>query len=135
MTPRRFLLDSNALLWLAIEPERISDTARKLFAEPATELAVSSASAWEVSIKVNANKLPGGRAVLASWDDLISDLRADTLDIGVGDAILAGELPWAHRDPFDRMIVAQALRHGYHVATSDATLLREAPVATVDTRR
>lgn len=57
------------------------------------------------------------------------------LEISAADAILAGELAWDHRDPFDRMIVAQAARRGYRLATSDAALLRVAPVATLDTRR
>lgn len=135
MTSGRILLDSNALLWLLTEPDRMSDAARSTITAPTTELAVSAATAWEVAIKVKAGKLPGARAVLTSWDMLVSNLRATTLDIGVGDAILAGELAWAHRDPFDRVIVAQAIHRDYALATSDATLLRDAPVATLDTRR
>ena len=59
-------------------------------------------------------------------------MRAEVLDISVGDAITAGDLPWEHRDPFDRLLVAQAVGHRYVLATSDRAILLDAPVPTLD---
>lgn len=135
MIPQRILLDTNAFLALVAEPQRIAPSVREILAAEATEIAVSAASAWEISIKTGAGKLPGGRTVLATWDILVADLCAGTFDISVADAIAAGGLPWHHRDPFDRVLVAQASSRGYRLATSDSVILRDAPVPTLDTRR
>lgn len=134
MIANTVLLDTNVLLWLTADPERIAPQARDRLAAPSTGLVVSAASAWEVAIKTRAGKLPGGDALLSVWDETLSSIRADAIDIGAADAIMAGSLPWPHRDPFDRMLVAQAARRGLMLASNDGTVLAGAMSATLDTR-
>ena len=102
------LLDTHALLWLVTAPEKVSAAAREALSEPATQVAVSAASAWEIAMKTRLGRLDG-------------------------DAILAGRLSWEHRNPFDRMIVAQAARRNLTIATSDSRILQAALTPTLKT--
>lgn len=115
------LLDTNALLWLVKSPARVARKARDIIEDPANELYVSAASAWEIATKTRLGRLDGA-ALLSSWTDTLGAMTAYDLPIDSGDATLAGQLNWKHRDPFDRMIVAQATRHGLTIATSDAAI-------------
>lgn len=112
------LLDTHALLWLVSTPDKISATAREALADPVNELIVSAASAWEVAIKTRIGRLDGG-PLLSAWDETLAAMNATGLAIESADAIVAGQLNWAHKDPFDRMIVAQAARRSLTIATSD----------------
>lgn len=113
-----FLLDTNALLWLVSTPDKITAAARDTLADQANELLVSAASAWEVAIKTRIGRLDGG-PLLSAWDETLTSLNATDLAINSADAVMAGQLSWDHKDPFDRMIVAQAARRGFTIATSD----------------
>jgi PIN domain nuclease of toxin-antitoxin system len=126
------LLDTNALLWLVSAPEKISDPARQLLGDPGTEIVVSAVSAWEIAIKTRLGRL-NGEPLLSAWSDIIADMTATDLAIDAGDAILAGRLPWEHKDPFDRMLVAQAARRNLTLATSDAGILLAALTPTLKT--
>jgi PIN domain nuclease of toxin-antitoxin system len=126
------LLDTNALLWLVTAPEKVSPAAREVLSEPATHVAVSAASAWEIAIKTRLGRLDGD-PLLSAWSDILADMSATEIPIDAGDAILAGRLPWDHRDPFDRVIVAQAARRNLTIATSDAQILRAALTPTLKT--
>lgn len=128
------LLDTNALLWWTVAPDKIAPQVRERMAAPSTELVVSAASAWEVAIKTRAGKLPGGETLLSMWDETLASIRAEPIAITAADAIMAGSLPWPHRDPFDRLLVAQAARRGLTLASSDSTVLAGAMSPTVDTR-
>ena len=130
--PAAVLLDTNALLWLVTAPEKVSPTTRAVLSEPTTEVAVSAASAWEIAIKTRLGRLDGD-PVLSAWADILVDMSATELPIDAADAILAGRLPWDHRDPFDRMIVAHAARRNLTIATSDARMLRAALTPTLKT--
>ncbi|HWC22272.1 MAG TPA: type II toxin-antitoxin system VapC family toxin [Flexivirga sp.] len=131
---RVVLLDTNAFLSLNVEPDRINAEVRERLAQLSTGLIVSAASAWEVAIKVRQGKLPGGDRLVESWSQSLRDLQAEALSIDAEDAIRAGGLRWAHRDPFDRMLVAQALRYNYPLVTSDATIIGARIATTIDTR-
>ncbi|HYQ35011.1 MAG TPA: type II toxin-antitoxin system VapC family toxin [Mycobacterium sp.] len=131
-TPLTVLLDTNVLLWLVGAPDKVSDSARQLLGDPETEIMVSAASAWEIAIKTRLGRLDG-EPLLSAWSDIIADMAATDLAIDAGDAILAGRLPWEHRDPFDRMLVAQAARRNLTLATSDADMLRAALTPTLKT--
>ena len=113
-----FLLDTNAVLRLVSAPDHIAPAVRDALADHNNELIVSAASAWEVAIKTRLGRLDGG-ALLSAWDGTLEAMNATNLAIDSADAIVAGQLNWAHRDPFDRMIVAQAVRRGLTIATSD----------------
>ena len=131
-TPLAVLLDTNALLWLVSAPEKISDSARQLLRDPSIEIMVSAASAWEIGIKTRLGRLDG-EPLLSAWSDIIADMTATDLAIDAGDAILAARLPWEHKDPFDRVLVAQAARRNLTLATSDADILRAALTPTLKT--
>lgn len=129
------LLDTKALLWLVADPSRLGQEVADRLHDPETRLMVSAASAWEVSTKTRSGRLPGGEALVSSWHESLAALQAEQIAIEPEDALLAGALEWAHRDPFDRMIIAQARRRHMVVATSDDVLLRAALVHVLDIRR
>lgn len=128
--PLAVLLDTNALLWLVSAPEKVQTSARGMLSESSTQLMVSAASAWEIAIKTRLGRLDG-EPLLSAWSDVIADMTATDLAIEAGDAILAGRLPWEHKDPFDRVLVAQAARRNLTIATSDAHILSAALTPTL----
>lgn len=131
---RTVLLDTCTVLELTIAPSRIAAPALAELSDPSVGLLVSAASAWEISIKTRRGRLPGGERLLNSWQRSLLELRASLLGIDHDDAIRAGGLPWAHRDPFDRMLVAQAARLNVPLVTRDAAIIDAGVVPTVDTR-
>ncbi len=107
------LLDTHVLLWWA-EERKMAPQAFTAISNPDNVVYVSAASIWEIGIKSARGKL--------EVDDAIFDVRADDfepLPITHADARLAGSLPDHHRDPFDRMLVAQALAHNLVLVTRD----------------
>ena len=124
------LLDTHTLLWLVSAPGQVSPAAREAIADPAREVAVSAVSAWEIAIKTRLGRLDG-EPLLAAWPDILASMALTELAIDAADAIMAGRLPWDHRDPFDRMIVAQAARRGLTIATRDAHILGAALTSTL----
>lgn len=116
------LLDTHTLLWLASTPSDVEASALAIISDPGTTVWVTAASAWEIAIKTRLGRLEG-EALLSAWADIVSDMGTNELPIESLDAILAGRLPWEHKDPFDRVIVAQALRRNLTIATRDAKIL------------
>ena len=109
------LLDTQALLWWLRDDRRLSRAARAGIADPETDVYVSAVTAWEISIKRALGKL-------SAPDDLADQVRIGgfgELPVTIADGLLAGALPRHHDDPFDRMLVAQAERHGLTVVTRD----------------
>ena len=115
------LIDSHVALWWADDPSLLSTPAMEAIADPANVVWLSAASAWELAIKVRGGKLDID--VLATVTKL-SQNGVRLLGIGLDDAVAAGLLDWDHRDPFDRMLVAQAQRLGLRLATRDAAMAR-----------
>lgn len=116
----RVLLDTHAFLWWLDGDRRLSKRARTLIANENTEVLVSAASAWEISIKAASGKLPGALDVAA---DVLGCVRAQgfvPLDITVLHAQRAGSLPALHGDPFDRALISQALLEGVPILSVDA---------------
>ena len=93
--------------------------ARSVIAEEANDILISAASAWEVATKFRIGKLPGGEAVAFDIAGHIAGQGFEELAIGVADAERAGRLPGPHRDPFDRMLIAQALARELTVVSVD----------------
>jgi PIN domain nuclease of toxin-antitoxin system len=124
------LLDTHTLLWLVSTPSDVDAATLAVLADPNTNVSVSAASAWEIAIKTRLGRLDG-EALLSAWADIVADMSTRELPIESLDAILAGRLPWDHKDPFDRVIVAQALRRNLTIATRDAGMLSAAVVPTV----
>jgi PIN domain nuclease of toxin-antitoxin system len=115
----RLLLDTHALLWALLEPARLSADASALIRHPANDVLVSAATAWELATKRRLGRLPQAGAVVAAYDAHLTRLRADELPVRSQHALLAGRLPVAHRDPFDRMLAAQAIFEGVVLVTLD----------------
>jgi PIN domain nuclease of toxin-antitoxin system len=115
----KLLLDTCTFLWAAGHPEALSARARELFQSPENEVYLSAASAWEIATKHALGRLP----LPAPVAQLVPTLRArhgvDALPIDEESALHLARLPPLHRDPFDRMIVAQAIVHGMTVLTPD----------------
>ena len=124
------LLDTHTVLWLVSTPEQVSAAAREQIADSTREVMVSAVSAWEIAIKTRLGRLDG-EPLLSAWPDIMAAMAVTELAIEAADAILAGRLAWNHRDPFDRMIVAQAARRGLTIATRDADILGAALTATL----
>ena len=119
----KLLLDTQLLLWAAGQPKRLSAAARKLLNDPANELCFSAASLWEIAIK----------STLGREDFRVEPrlLRRGLLDNGYVElpitsqhAVSIDALPPLHKDPFDRLLVAQALSEGITLLTSDGTLAK-----------
>lgn len=127
------LLDTHTLMWLLRDPgEQLKPDVVERLSDPSVGLWVSAASAWEIGIKTRLGRLDGD-PLLAAWTELLADANIGEVTIDSADAITAARLPWEHRDPFDRMIVAQALRRNLTIATRDAQILAAAlsPTLTV----
>ncbi len=105
----RLLLDTHAFLWWLAGDEALSSAARAAIADDANGVFVSAASAWEIATNYRIGKLPGVAAVVADLDGAIADQGFVALPIGVRHGQAAGALPGPHRDPFDRMLIAQAM--------------------------
>ena len=102
------LLDTHTLLWWLDGDEQLSLTARSWIEIPEHRILVSAASAWEIATKVRIGKLPGAQAVAANFHECLISQGFAPLDITADHALRAGSLPGPHRDPFDRMLIAQA---------------------------
>jgi PIN domain nuclease of toxin-antitoxin system len=102
------LLDTHALLWWLAGDEALSDRAREAIAEEANSIAVSAASAMEVATKFRIGKLAGAALLAQDFEAIIATQGFSELAISVHHARLAGEMNIPHKDPFDRLLIAQA---------------------------
>lgn len=104
----RVLLDTHALLWWFSDDPALTRPARKVIAETKNTILVSAASAWEIATKVRLGKLPTAADLAADFVGHLDRDAMQILPISGEHAVRAGLLPGAHRDPFDRMLIAQA---------------------------
>jgi len=104
----RALLDTHALLWWLSDDPALTRAVRKIIADTKNTLVVSAASAWEIATKVRLGKLPTGANLAADFTGYIEREQFQLLSISVEHTLRAGLLPGSHRDPFDRMLIAQA---------------------------
>lgn len=117
----KYLLDTHVLVWLAASPKQVPEHIRAALSS-ADEVYISAASAYEIAQKFRLGKMPQGEAILARWDELVHAMIAKELPLDSNNMIKAGTISWDHRDPFDRMIVAQAQFHGLTIVTKDAAI-------------
>ena len=120
----RILLDTHAFLWWLADSRRLSRPARRLIADDANEVVVSAASAWEIATKYRIGRLPGSEALALDVAGHITRQGFQAISISVIDAERAGRLPGPHRDPFDRMLAAQALGRGLPLISVDTVFDR-----------
>lgn len=114
------LLDTHALLWAWTDPSRLGTHARAVIGARSSTLLVSAVSAWEIAVKHRLGKLPGAEGVIAGYGRSVARLGGRSLPVTEDHALLAGGLDWSHRDPFDRMLAAQAMVEGCPLVTQDS---------------
>jgi PIN domain nuclease of toxin-antitoxin system len=112
------LVDAMAVLWWLAEDDRLAPGAAESLADPANDVLVSAATIWEIEVKRVAGRLQAPQGVL---EDL-QRAGIDAIPLTATDAVDAARLPAHHRDPFDRMLVAQALRLDATIVSRDAAL-------------
>lgn len=105
----RLLLDTHAFLWWLLDDGQLSRAARQAIADDGNDVLVSAASAWEIATKRRIGRLPGAEALAGNIAGTIALEFFEELSISVDDASRAGALPGPLNDPFDRILIAQAL--------------------------
>jgi PIN domain nuclease of toxin-antitoxin system len=115
----RLLLDTHALLWWLDGDRRLSRRARTLIGDGENIVLVSAASAWEITTKARLGKLPGAQEVAADVAGCVASQDFAAIDITILHAQRAGRLPGEHRDPFDRMLIAQAQLEDLPIVSDD----------------
>ena len=105
----QLLLDTHAFLWWLAGDDALSVAARTAIADDGNGVFISAASAWEITTKHRIGKLRGVGAIIADLDRAIADQGFSGLPLSVRHGQVAGALPGPHRDPFDRMLIAQAM--------------------------
>ena len=120
----RLLLDMHALVWWWTDDKRLPSAARSAIASADNAVLVSAASAWEIATKHRLGKWPEVAALLDGFDSNLRRSRFTSLPISQEHARLAGGLDGEHRDPFDRMLLAQARLEDLVLVTGDLVFLR-----------
>jgi len=107
---KRYLLDTHTFLWASHESRifKLGEAARDAIEDPDSELYVSAASMFEISNKYRTGKLPEYRSIAENCLETLEGLDARELPLNWEQANIAGNLDWQHKDPFDRMLAAQA---------------------------
>ena len=115
----RVLLDTHALLWLLLEPAKLSKRVRRLLSDTSTEVLVSSATAWEIATKHRLGKLEHAADVVRGYADHLRTALATEISISSAHALLAGGFKNAHKDPFDRLLASQSILEGIPLVSND----------------
>ena len=115
------LLDTHAFLWFVSDDPRLSVAAAGRIAEPATRVFTSVVSAWEIVIKVSTGKLTLDRPLEQFWPESLAANDFEVLDVKSEHVLALSSLPLHHRDPFDRLLIAQAIAEDLEIVSADAT--------------
>ena len=116
----RLLLDTHALLWTLTDSPRLSSDARAALADPDGEQLVSAASAMEIFTKHRLGKLPEAAELVSRWSRIMAPPGYTPLAVTMAHAARAGALQHPHRDPFDRILIAQALSEGLTLVSNES---------------
>lgn len=116
----KVLLDTHAFLWLISGDERLSETARNTYLDPDTSLFFSATSLWEICIKISLGKLSLKRGWLKAIQAELKGSAIQWLPIEIEHCARLTKLPFHHRDPFDRMLIAQALVEKMQLMSRDS---------------
>ena len=115
----RVLLDTHVLLWLLLEPTKLSKRVRSLLSDTGTDVLVSSATAWEIATKHRLGKLEHAAEVVQGYSDHLRTALATELSISSAHALLAGSFKNAPKDPFDRLLASQSTLEGIPLVSND----------------
>lgn len=118
-----YLIDTHVLLWWLFDDPKLCATSRAIISNPAHQILVSSASAWEIATKHRLGKLPEAEPLLADYHGWLRKMGFLELAISTQHALKAGGLAMEHRDPFDRMLMAQAELESVPIITYDKAFL------------
>lgn len=116
----RLLLDTHALIWWLAGDEKLGRRARESISDEANLVVVSAASAMEVATKLRIGKLPDAALLAQDFEAIIASQGFTELGISVRHARLAGEMGIDHKDPFDRLLIAQALSEDLALVSNEA---------------
>lgn len=117
----RLLLDTHAFIWWFEGSGALPAAARSAISDESNDVFVSAASAWEIATKHRLGRLRGVDELALNIPRYIASQRFERLSVTVEDAVRAGSLPGPHRDPFDRMLIAQAVGHELVVVSNEAS--------------
>jgi PIN domain nuclease of toxin-antitoxin system len=116
----KLLLDTHALLWSATAPDRLAPEAKAVLEDGTHEILVSIVTAWEIAIKQSLGKLDLAQPAERWLPDVLNRTGFEIADLSLSAALRVRSLAWHHRDPFDRLLIAQALDQGFTIVTRDA---------------
>jgi PIN domain nuclease of toxin-antitoxin system len=117
----RYLIDTHVIIWLAINSSELPEGIKELIGNPENDIYICSVSLWEIAIKMNLGKLD----LKLPLDKLLNDIKTCGFNVlHVKDEYLCNllTLPYIHKDPFDRLIIATALREGLTIITIDENI-------------
>lgn len=118
----RLLVDTHVMLWWLGDDPRLSPSARRIVGDGRNDLLWSIASSWEIAVKLGIGKLEIDRPLPRLFADLVTDQGVIVLPIGPDHCARLVDLPPHHRDPFDRMLVVQAIHERVPILTADPKL-------------
>ena len=118
----RLLLDTHVLLWFVSDPGKLLAEAREIIEDGSNDIFVSVVSEWEIAIKQSVGRLDLPEPAETWLPKVLKASGLEVLDIDLRSTLRTRALPWHHRDPFDRLLVAQSLEHGFTLCSRDAHL-------------
>jgi len=114
-----YLLDTHTFLWAVQKDVKLSESAREIIEDANSALFLSAVSAYEIMYKHRIGKLPDYEYVAENYFDILQKLDVSKLSIDTSHTHFAGKLDWSHRDPFDRLLAAQAFTESLTLITND----------------
>lgn len=120
----RLLLDTHTFLWAVLEPHKLSAAASAALTDPTSRVTMSAVNAWEIAIKTSLGKLPMAPDGPERLQAVAASTQFGVLPVTVEHAFAVRELRWHHKDPFDRLLVAQAKVEGMTLVSDDVILSR-----------
>lgn len=115
----KLLLDTHALIWAATDAGRLAAEARAAIEDGTNDVLVSIVSAWEIAIKQSLGKLELARPAEQWLPDVLKRTGFEVAELPLSSALHVRGLAWHHKDPFDRLLIAQALDQGYTIVSRD----------------
>lgn len=115
----KLLLDTHVVLWSAAEPARLTTEARAAIEDGANDVLISVVVAWEIAIKQSLGKLDLPKPAEQWLPEVVQRSGFEVAELSLGAALKVRGLPWHHRDPFDRLLIAHALENGYTLVTHE----------------